>query len=239
MFAQSAPVKPGVYMGLDKSEKGAKDVSHVLLSGSGHDLEFVEVSQTQLAPGSRKAISVPANEEHLIFITAGTITLSLRDSTHSLVKGSLAMVLPTDACMLVNQTKETAGYHVMKYRSKLPIDNARGMAAGGSFVRDWNKLTFKPHERGGVRSYFDRPTAMTRRFEIHVTSLKEGFPSHAAHTHPAEEIILILEGEVEMQIGESQYKAKAGDALYVTTQILHGLKNDGKGMCSYYAIQWH
>lgn len=235
-FAQLTPVKPGVYAAPDDT---AKPGAHTFFSGSGHDLEFVEVTQTQWPPGAKQTFVVPTNEEQIIFITAGTLTLSLRDSTHSLVKGSLAMVLPTETYALANRSSETVACHVMRYRSKLPADFARGAKAGGSFVRDWNKLTFKPHERGGVRSYFDRATAMTKRFEVHVTSLNEGYPSHAPHTHPAEEIILVLEGEAEMLIGEENYKAKTGDALYVTTHMLHGLKNVGKGTCSYYAIQWY
>ena len=115
---------------------------------------------------------------------------------------------------------------------------ARGKTAGGSFVKDWSKITFKPHERGGVRSYFDRPTALTKRFEMHVTSLKEGFPSHPPHTHRAEEFILVLEGSVEMMIGEQSNKGKAGDILFAPSNVPHGLKNDGTGMCSYFAFQW-
>ena len=129
-------------------------------------------------------------------------------------------------------------FHDMKYQSKLPVNANRGSSSGGSFVKDFNKLTFRPHERGGVRPCFDRPTAMTRRFEMHITTLKEGFNSHDPHTHRDEEIILVLEGNIEIMVGENFYKAAAGDFIFVPTQILHGLKNDGKGPCSYFAYQW-
>jgi (S)-ureidoglycine aminohydrolase len=66
----------------------------------------------------------------------------------------------------------------MKYRSQLPMDKDRGKEAGGSLVIDWNELPFNPHDKGGIRRYFDRATAMCERFEMHVTTLNEGLKSH-------------------------------------------------------------
>jgi (S)-ureidoglycine aminohydrolase len=237
--AQKGKVMDGVYA-LSVSEEEAKvGYTRQLLFGEGRDLAFVHLSASAIPTSTRRKIQVPKTEEYLLFVTSGTITITLGDSIHTLTKGSLAMIMPGETYSVSNVSGAIAGYHLMKYRSKLPVESDRGRTAGGSFVRDWNKLTFKPHERGGVRPYFDRATAMTSNFEVHVTTLNAGLPSHPAHTHPAEEIILVLEGQVEMMIGDKPYKAKAGDALYVTTGVLHGLKNDGAGQCSYFAIQWY
>jgi len=230
---QIKPVEAGTYSWHSPDKKSA-----VMLSGSGRDLSFVELSSNKLKAGEKKKIKVPADEEHLLLIKSGSLSIQLNDSTWTLGKGSLAMVMPSGAYALQNQGSEECLYHLMAYRTKYTIDVKRGEAAGGSFVKDWNKIPFNAHERGGVRPYFERPTAMTKRFEIHVTTLKEGFSSHAPHTHGSEEIILILDGKVDMLIGEKSYKAQAGDALYVPTGLLHGLKNDGAGACSYFAIQW-
>jgi (S)-ureidoglycine aminohydrolase len=89
-----------------------------------------------------------------------------------------------------------------------------------------------------VKSYFERPTAMCRRFEMHVTTLKEGLKSHDPHTHRAEEIIVVISNETQMQIGSNFYKAKAGDIYYLGSNILHGIQNAGKGNCSYFAFQF-
>lgn len=80
--------------------------------------------------------------------------------------------------------------------------------------------------------------ALTKRFEMHVTSLKENFKSHDPHQQRAEEIILVLEGNVEMLIGETYYPARAGDVLFAPTNVFHGLKNTGSGSCNYFAFQW-
>ncbi len=234
-FAQN-PVKPGVYPWPTASlEKNSKQV---VFTGTATDLSFFEVTANVLAPGKQQKTKVPYSEEHLLLVNSETVSVTFSDSTHVLVKGSVAMIMPGEKYSVKNNGSNPANYHIMKYRSRLPIDMSRGKTSGGSFAKDWNKLTFKPHERGGVRPYFDRATAMAKRFEMHTTTLNEGNISHPPHTHAAEEIILVLEGEVEMLIGETWHKAKQGDVLFAPSKIPHGLKNIGKGQCSYFAFQW-
>jgi len=217
---------------------GKKNSSSIMLSGSANDLSSMEVSAQVLSPRKKNLMQVKNTEEHLLLVKSGTLTLTLHDSTFSLVRGSIAMIMPGEKYVVQNNETTPGEFHVMKYTSRLPMDPARGQSSGGSFVRDWNKLTFRQHERGGVRSYFDRPTALTKRFEMHVTTLKENFKSHDPHQHRAEEIILVLEGNVEMLMGETYYPARAGDVLFAPTNVFHGLKNTGSGSCSYFAFQW-
>jgi (S)-ureidoglycine aminohydrolase len=231
-------IKDGVYRWPSINDPGKKNTSMIMLSGSAHDLSSIDVSAQLLAPEKKGQIQVPNAEEHLLLVKSGTLTVSLNDTTYALDKGSIAMIMPGEKYFLQNNGVTSCEFHLMKYKSKLPADPGRGQSSGGSFVKDWNKLTFRPHERGGVRSYFDRPTANTKRFEMHVTTLKENFKSHDPHQHAAEEIILVLEGNVEMLIGEKSYQASTGDILFASTNVFHVLKNIGNGSCSYFAFQW-
>ena len=52
------------------------------------------------------------------------------------------------------------------------------------------------------------------------------FPSH---THPGEEIIYVIEGVWEYEIGGKPVKAKAGDVLFVPAGTIHSAKNVGTG----------
>ena len=79
---------------------------------------------------------------------------------------------------------------------------------------------------------------MSKRFEMHVTTLNEGLQSHDPHTHAAEEIILIIDNQAEMQIGDRFLKGKAGDVYYVGSNVLHGIRNDGTVPCTYFAYQF-
>ncbi|MEO8574936.1 MAG: cupin domain-containing protein [Pyrinomonadaceae bacterium] len=47
------------------------------------------------------------------------------------------------------------------------------------------------------------------------------------HTHPGEEIIYVIEGSLEYEIGGQVSKVKAGDVLFVPAQTIHSAKNIG------------
>src|SRR5262245_23918076 len=56
-------------------------------------------------------------------------------------------------------------------------------------------------------------------------------PGYAAprHTHPGEEIIYVLEGTLEYEIGGKTSSVKAGDVLFVPAGTVHSAKNVGSG----------
>ncbi|TFB14130.1 cupin domain-containing protein [Filobacillus milosensis] len=49
------------------------------------------------------------------------------------------------------------------------------------------------------------------------------------HTDSAEEVVLILEGEAEVSIGEEQVEAKAGQVIIIPEMVPHKIKNIGTG----------
>lgn len=48
------------------------------------------------------------------------------------------------------------------------------------------------------------------------------------HTHPGEEIIYVVEGELEYEIDGKSSRVKAGDVLFVPAGSVHTAKNIGK-----------
>jgi (S)-ureidoglycine aminohydrolase len=79
---------------------------------------------------------------------------------------------------------------------------------------------------------------MQKRFEIHVTTLQEGRKSHEPHTHRAEEIVLILEGDTEMQLGDGIVKTTIGGFYYLGSNVSHAIKNIGTKPATYFAFQF-
>ena len=49
------------------------------------------------------------------------------------------------------------------------------------------------------------------------------------HTHPGEEIIYVIEGTIEYEIGGKTPTVKAGDVLFVPAGVVHTAKNIGSG----------
>jgi len=108
-----------------------------------------------------------------------------------------------------------------------------------SFVKIWENISFKPNNiGGGRRDFFEQSTVMQKRFEIHVSTLKEGIRSHDPHTHRAEEIVLLIEGDTEMQVGDQFKKVNAGGFYYLGSNVLHAIKNIGTKPSTYFAIQF-
>ncbi len=238
-ITQQDSVLSGVYKWSESAmSKQNKISSTVLLEGKVHDFEWIQLTANSLNPSPVKIKqTVPSNQEHLIIIKTGILQIKLGDSTFALNPGSVAVLMPREK-ILINST-QPCSFYIMKYRSKAPKDLERSKKSGGSFVKLWDGIPFKPNNNGGGRrDYFQHPTAMQKRFEMHVTTLKEGVRSHDPHTHRAEEIVLMIEGDTEMQIGDKFYKGKTGDFYYLGSNVLHAVRNVGTKPCMYFAFQF-
>ena len=51
-------------------------------------------------------------------------------------------------------------------------------------------------------------------------------------------MVIMIEGQTEMQIGQSFYKGKTGDIYFLKTNVLHAIRNEGAKPCMYFAIQF-
>jgi (S)-ureidoglycine aminohydrolase len=231
-------VESKAYAWRKPANKAGSVFSTPLFEGSARDMAFIQMSANALTSAQRVDLETPANEEQLLLVRSGLLSVTLGDSTWKLGKASVAVLLPAQKFSLQNVGSDSCTFFLLKYRSTLAKDNQRGAEAGGSFVKDPDKIVFKPHDKGGIRNYFERPTAMCRRLEMHVTTLNEGFKSHDPHTHRAEEIVLVIENKTEMQIGEQFYKGGPGTVYYLGSNVAHAIRNDGKGSCTYFAFQF-
>lgn len=240
------PVPSGTYAWKTPTKADERKVRTAnIVAGSSADMAYLVMDACSLSPSKKRTVlQVPSDEEHLYLIKSGVLNIVFRDSSWSIGPGSIALLLPGEKISIRGEGDGECSYYLMRYRSKDPVDLARGKSAGGSFVRNWNDLTFRRHDRGGVRNYFQKATAMSKRFEMHVTTLKPGLKSHDPHTHHAEEIILMLEdtkegrARTEMLIGENSFNAAAGDFYYIGSGLLHGIRNTGDVTCSYFAFQF-
>ncbi|MEJ0033895.1 MAG: cupin domain-containing protein [Bacteroidota bacterium] len=116
-------------------------------------------------------------------------------------------MLAGDEHLLAPISKTPCTYYVIKFKT---AHQPEANNDPGSFTVDWNQLKFVPHDKGGRRDVVDKRTIMFERFEMHVTTLNPGLASHDPHSHTPEEIILIKEGNVEMNVGDKKVKASAG-----------------------------
>ncbi len=223
-----------------KTTLSATGQSRQMVNSSTTDLEAFNVHTSTLDAGKTNHPFVAHDDrEELIVVKDGRLTLSVGDTVKTIGPGGLALIVAGDRQSFRNETKNPVTYYVLSYISKNPVSIPRGREGGGSLIRDWSDFTVKKTDKGESRPVFDRPSSMFERFDVHATNLDPGVASHDPHRHRAEEVILLLKGDVQMQIGEKFYPATAGDLVFLASQDLHALKNTGSIQCSYYAIQWH
>jgi (S)-ureidoglycine aminohydrolase len=239
-LAQERPLKSMVYTrNAAIAEKSPPVDRMVLAKGSTTDLALLEVAAVTLAPGQKSGKPIAYDDiEELFIIKQGELRFTVGSQSKNVGTGSVAFAAATDAHQVENLGKAPATYYALKFKPKLPTTAARKSNSKGSFIVDWNETSFLLHDRGGRRDIFDRPTNLLDRFEMHVTTLNEGLPSHAPHEHKAEEIILLIEGEAVMLIDGSEQTLPAGGIAFLDSQIFHGITEKGHGVRSYYAFQW-
>lgn len=238
--AQKDSIQAGVYPWKEVAHPSKKNIaSAVMFEGSTHDMAYLRMCSSVIFPLKVKsAITVPADEEQLLIVKSGNLSVGLRDSNYTIGPKSIALIMPGDTYYLNNSGNASCTFYVMMYRSKMPVDLGKKQSSGGSFVINWDTVPFKPHDKGGIRNFFEKSTPMGKRLEMHFTTLNQGLRSHNPHTHNAAEMIFITHGDTEMQIGQGFHRASEGDIIYLTSNVLHAISNKGIGACTYFAFQF-
>ncbi|QHV96813.1 cupin domain-containing protein [Spirosoma endbachense] len=237
VLAQS--VDSGVYVWA-KSPVSRKATSEqrTLLEGTTTDFKHMKIHATTLPAHQAPHPAHKHDDEELIIIKEGKLTITIEGKTKTLGAGSIALMMPGDEHGFENKGDSPVTYFVMRYESKEPKDLERGKKAGGSFWVDWDEVEFKQHDKGGIRRMFDRATAMTKRFEMHVTTLNQGLWSHPPHTHRAAEILLMTDNTAQESIDGKLFSATKGDLIFLESNVPHAIQNTSQGSCTYFAFQF-
>ena len=239
-MAQMKQVTSGVYKWADHPMTISADrESRKILEGTSTHLEYLEIHATTQFPGAKPS-TAHANDdiEECIIVKEGLMKATVEGRSTILGAGGVILLMPRQMHSVQNAGDNNLTYYVMRYRSKKKMDLERGQAAGGTLMLNADSLIFKPSSRGGGRRYFDRPTAMCERFEMHMTQLDKKGPSHEPHAHEETEIVLVLSGKTEMTIDGKEYAGTAGDFYLINSQLLHGVRNATDEQCSYFIMIW-
>ncbi len=234
-------VASGVYKWADlpvKLSPGRE--SRKIMEGSSPHFDYLEIHATTQEKG---AIPSPPHAqtdiEELIIVKEGLMKFTMDGEEAVLGPGSIISIPPLAMQGLQNIGDGPLTYYVMMFRSKKPMNPERGKEAGGRMFIQADTLHFEQRKNGGRVNYFDRPTTMLEKFEMHMTQLDQKGPSHTPHTHPDSEMILVVEGDTELTIDGEKYQGTAGDLYFIKSNQLHGIGNASDNPCKYFAIRWY
>ena len=73
--------------------------------------------------------------------------------------------------------------------------------------------------------------------EMHETVLGPGVETHPPHSHEHEEILIVVEGTVEVSIDGKNETAEAGSVIHYAPNKPHNLRNAGPTPCRYYVVE--
>jgi (S)-ureidoglycine aminohydrolase len=222
------------------ADDGSSYIKREIARGETLDLAGLAVEAQTIEAGTTAPPRVAADEyEELMIVKSGELEVHVDGRKASeLGPGSVVVSGPGEGREYRNVGDLPATYYLFTYRARGAADTRREAEAGGPIVVDWTSVEYTPSEIGGRRQMFDRPTAMFDNFEMHVSTLNEGLTNHPAHTHRAEEFVLIIDGEVQMRVGDDTIHAGAGDLIWLQSMIPHSLDNVGKGPTTYFAFQY-
>jgi (S)-ureidoglycine aminohydrolase len=222
---------------LPKVEDENRIFRQIFRNQSTEFVEKISIHHSTLKPGHKLRQSHAQEvDEELIIIQEGELTVTLDGETKTLGPGSVLVIFPKSDQMMNNLSKSNVSYYVLIYKSKSPRALSESVK---SVMYDWQNLVFRPHDKGGRRDVFDRPTTMFSRMEMHVTTLNQGLKSHEPHKHLAEEIILVKDGKVSMQIDGQTFEGGKGDLFFLPSNKLHNLTNIGSEPTTYFAFQFN
>ncbi|MFK5971659.1 MAG: cupin domain-containing protein [Flavobacteriaceae bacterium] len=238
--AQLSEVESGVYKWAELPIKeGSQRIGRNIMEGSSPHFEFLEMHATTQKKGAKQSPPhIQKNKEELIIVKEGLMKMTLDGKSKILPVGSIILIPP-----LVEQSMENVGdgpmtYYVMIFKSKKTMNIERGVKAGGPMFMNFDDLEFETTSKGGRIHYFERPTAMCEKFEMHVTQLNKKGPSHKPHAHIDSEIILVIEGQTEMIINGNTHTGSEGDLFFMKSNEFHGISNAANTSCRYFVIRW-
>jgi quercetin dioxygenase-like cupin family protein len=99
------------------------------------------------------------------------------------------------------------------------------------------QVPYTGDERKKARRFFFGAEQSGFNLEMHETVLGPGVETHPAHTHAHQEIIILIEGTVDVFMDGRTEKVEAGSVIFYEPNKPHNLRNTGTTACRYYVVE--
>ena len=99
------------------------------------------------------------------------------------------------------------------------------------------EIAYKGDAKKKARRFFYGPEKSGYNLEMHETVLGPGVETHPPHTHGHQEIIILVEGTVEVSMNGRTDTVEAGSVIFYEPDKPHNLRNTGTVPCRYYVVE--
>jgi len=107
-----------------------------------------------------------------------------------------------------------------------------------SIAWKWEDMQAKKTDVGELRSVVRHPTRTLDELEMHITTLNPHVASHAPHTHPNEEMVIVREGTLQAHVNGKEIVVGPGSVLFFASMQPHAVQNVGDSPATYFVINW-
>jgi quercetin dioxygenase-like cupin family protein len=102
----------------------------------------------------------------------------------------------------------------------------------------WEDISARDTDVGQYRYVTRQPTRTLAELEMHITTLKPRTSSHAPHTHPNEEMVIVKEGTLQAHVNGKEIVVGPGSVLLFASLQPHAVQNIGDTPATYHVINW-
>jgi len=99
------------------------------------------------------------------------------------------------------------------------------------------EIPYKGDAKKKARRFFYGPEHSGYNLEMHETVLGPGVETHPPHTHGHQEIIILVEGTVQVSMDGRTDTVEAGSVIFYEPDRPHNLRNAGTTPCRYYVVE--
>jgi (S)-ureidoglycine aminohydrolase len=99
------------------------------------------------------------------------------------------------------------------------------------------EIPYKGDATKKARRFFYGPEQSGYNLEMHETVLGPGVETHPPHTHAHQEIIILVEGTVQVSMDGRTDTVEAGSVIFYDPGKPHNLRNTGAVPCRYYVVE--
>ncbi len=169
----------------------------------------------ELAPGggSNRPDTDPGAES-VLFVTAGTLDLTLDGAHHHLTPGGYAFLAPGADWALTNPGTAPASFHWIR-KVYVAVD---GLPPPDSFVTSDQAVAPQPMpDCGGVwaTTRFADPSDLRHDMQVNIVTFQPGGVIPFAETHVMEHGIYILQGKGVYRLNQDWVEVEAGDYIWL------------------------
>ncbi|GAB4021189.1 hypothetical protein GCM10028808_65270 [Spirosoma migulaei] len=209
-----------------------------LLEGATRDFSHLLVQAMTLQANQPGQPTQQLEEEAVLIIKAGELTLTLGGKRKTLGPGSVVVIMPGDDYLIENKAAQSLTYYFIRYTSNEVPDLDIFQLMGHSYWIDWQQVAFTDDKHGRDRRMVPCFSVMSSRFALQVTTLNPGSERYPPHTHRAAELSLILDHPVQVEIDGKMKRAQVGDLIFVESDISHSIQNSSQEGSTFFSLQF-